>query len=190
MHPTGERPEEGECRTGADSPARPRRPGARRALRPRSALGVLRRLAGSLEAVLLAFLHARVARQEAGLAQRQAEAVGFGLEEGPGDAVADGPRLALVAAALDLDHGVVAPLGAGHAEGQQQVGHVDGVAEMLVQRAAVDDDLAIATHEADAGDACLAAPGAIEEGGGGHRGGGPPQASGSGCCAWCGWSAP
>ena len=46
---------------------------ARRASRD-LALGVLRRLAGPLEAVLLALLHPRVAGEEAGLAQRQADA--------------------------------------------------------------------------------------------------------------------
>ena len=48
------------------------------------------------------------------------------------------------AAALDLDHRVVAALGAGDPEGHQDVGQVDGVAEVLLEAAAVDDDLALA----------------------------------------------
>ena len=47
----------------------------------RSALRVLRRLPGSLEAVLLAFLHARVAREETGLAKRQSRPIGIGREQ-------------------------------------------------------------------------------------------------------------
>ena len=51
----------------------------------RSALGVLRRLAGLLEAVLLALLDPRVTGEEAGLLQGRT-VVGLDLDEGAGDA--------------------------------------------------------------------------------------------------------
>src|SRR6266576_2226464 len=94
------------------------------------ALGVLRRLAGALEAVLLALLHARVAREQPGLAQLEAMALGIELEQGPGDAVADGAGLAAHSAALDLDHRVVPPVGVRHPEREENVRLVDGRAEM------------------------------------------------------------
>ena len=51
---------------------------------PDLALGVLRRLAGPLEAVLLALLHPRVAGEEAGLAERQRGAPPGRAGGGPG----------------------------------------------------------------------------------------------------------
>src|SRR5436190_7637830 len=102
----------------ADPASRP--PGATLALR------VLRRLAGALQAVLLALLHPRVAGEEAGLPQRQAVRVRVDLEEGPGDAVADRTGLAGHPAALDLDHGVEVALGAGDAERHPDIGLVHG----------------------------------------------------------------
>ena len=133
--------------------------------RRRLALGVLRRLAGSLEPVLLAFLHPRIAGQEAGLAERQAMPLGVELEEGPGDAVADRAGLAGDAAALDLDHHVEAALGPGDPERHADVGLVDRVPEVLLERTAVDHDLALARQEPDAGDGRLAATGAgVERG--------------------------
>src|SRR3970282_1606613 len=132
-------------------------------------LGVLGGLAGSLEPVLLALLHPRVAGQESGLAEREAMAVGIELQERPGDPVADGSGLAGHATALDLDHRVEATLGAGDSEGHPDVGLVDGVPEVLEERAPVDDDLALAGQEADAGDGGLAPSRSRVEG----RGGGP-----------------
>src|SRR5688500_749968 len=93
-------------------------------------LGVLRRLASSLESVLLALLHPRVTREEPRLAQRDARAVGIRLQESTGDAVADGARLTVMTAALDLDHRVVAALRAGYPERHGDLSQVDGVAEM------------------------------------------------------------
>ena len=70
---------------------------------------------------------ARVAGQEAGLAEREAIGRRIELEEGAGDAVADRTGLAGDAATLDLDHGVEATLGAGHPERHPDVRLVDGV---------------------------------------------------------------
>src|SRR5579884_1047136 len=69
-------------------------------------LGVLRGLAGALEARLFAFLHARVAREEAGTAQR---GLPFGIDahEGAGQGVANGAGLPADAAAQHFDIHVV-----------------------------------------------------------------------------------
>ncbi len=69
-------------------------------MRIKSALAELRRAAGGLEAVLLALLHARVAGEEAGGLQRGAE-FRVHLQQGAGDAVAQGAGLAGHAAAVD-----------------------------------------------------------------------------------------
>src|SRR5262245_39662024 len=66
---------------------------ADRAAPPRLALRVLRRLAGPLEAVLLALLDARVARQQAGLAQQRASRL-VGLGERARERVRDRAGLA------------------------------------------------------------------------------------------------
>src|SRR4030081_1522744 len=80
-----------------------------------SSLGVLRRLASALQAVLLPFLLARIARQEAGLLQYGAQ-LRVVLEQGARDAVGDRPGLARLAAADDFDTGVEA-LGVDDPEG-------------------------------------------------------------------------
>src|SRR5262249_43321647 len=111
----------------------------------------------------------RVAGEQPRLAQRKAIRVGVDLEEGTGDPVADRAGLAGDPAALDLDHRVEVALGAGDAEGHPDVGLVDRVAEMLLERSAVDDDLSLTGEQADPGDGRLAATGPGEEGGRGHQ---------------------
>src|SRR6185295_8853791 len=128
------------------------------------ALRVLGRLAGPLQAVLLALLHPRVAGEEAGLAEGQPVGVRVDLEQGPGDAMADRAGLAGHAAALDLDHRVEVALGAGDTERHLHVGVAHGVAEVLLEAAAVHDDLAFARQQPDAGDRRLSAAGPGEEG--------------------------
>src|SRR5258706_5988090 len=145
------------------------------------ALGVLRRLAGALEAVLLAFLHARIAGQQPGLAQLNPVGLRVELEQRPGDAVADRAGLAGHAAALDLDHRVVAAIGIRDPEWQADLGLVDGRTEMLDHRATVDHDLALAGQEPDPGHCRLATPRAGVECLGGH-GWVLRQASGAGRC--------
>src|ERR1700686_1560026 len=61
-------------------------------------LGVLRSLPCALQAVLLPFFHARIARKQPGLLQHRAE-VRVVLDERPGDAVRDGAGLAALSAA-------------------------------------------------------------------------------------------
>src|SRR5205823_3291317 len=128
--------------------------------------------------------------QEAGLAERQPVRLGIDEEERPGDSVADRAGLAGDPTALDLDHRVVATLGTGHPEGHPDLGLVDGIAEMLIEGAAVHDDLTLAGQEPDTGDRRLATAGPGEEGRRCHEYVAPRQASGSGRCASCGWSEP
>lgn len=115
----------------------------------------LRAAAGAVEAVLLAFLHAGVARHVVLLAELLDE-VAVVLQQGAGDALGACAGLAGSAAAVDEDS------------------HVDLVAELaVIQRAgdgvlvlndpeelgeftAVDGDLAAARLDADAGDGGLA----------------------------------
>src|SRR5438105_377726 len=75
------------------------------------ALGVLWRLAGALEAVLLPLLDTGVAGEKAALAHDRAQGL-IHAHEGAGDAVADGAGLTGMAPADDLDDHVI-----GHGEG-------------------------------------------------------------------------
>src|SRR6476469_3312952 len=83
------------------------------------ALGVLRRLAGLLQAVLLALLLTRIAGEKAGARQRDAH---FGIEsdEGSSDAETDRTGLAGDTAADDGGVDVVDLLGGGDLEGLAQ----------------------------------------------------------------------
>src|SRR5207237_2706503 len=86
------------------------------------ALRELRRLSGALETRLLPLLGARIARQQAGLAQ-QRQVLAVHPEERAGDAVRDRADLATHPAAFHLDHRVEAARGARDGERQQgQVG--------------------------------------------------------------------
>ena len=71
----------------------------------RLALGELRRTTGSLQAVLLALLHTRIAGEEASLLQGSAQ-LGISLAQGAGDAVTDSTSLAGNAAAADIHQNV------------------------------------------------------------------------------------
>ena len=100
------------CRSAASCPARPLLP-----------LGVLRRLAGLLEAVLAALLLARVPREQAGLLQRRPR-LGVERHERPGDAERERAGLAADAAAADRGVDVVDVGGLGEA---QRLGRADAV---------------------------------------------------------------
>ena len=114
--------------------------------------------AGAGLAGLLAFLHARIAGEETGLLEDGAEVL-VGLDEGAGDAVAQGAGLAGGAAAFaDRDDVVLADAFdglEGRFDDQAQVGG----GEIIFELAVVDDDLAGALGEADAGDGGLAPTG-------------------------------
>src|SRR5688500_10551541 len=125
------------------------------------ALGVLRRLASSLEAELLALLCARIAGQEARRTQRGTR-IRMRADERSGDPVADGSGLTGDAPAGDEHAGRVAALGLGHAEGKEQRALGGGTAEVLARWLAVDDDAAVAGQQADPRDGGLAPPGPVD----------------------------
>ena len=129
-----------------------------------------------------AFLHARVASQESGLAEGKAMALRVQLEQRTGDAVTDRAGLPGDTAALDLDHHVETALRTGHPERDPKVRFIDGIAEVLLERPAIDHDLTLARQEPNAGDGRLAAAGSGVERGDRHRHQAPGQASRSG--AW------
>src|SRR5438874_152950 len=119
-------------------------------------LGVLRRLAGLLQAVLLALLDPGVPGQEAGLLQRRAV---LRVHQGqrPGHAEAQRARLPGDAAAGDPGHDVELVL---RAQGHERLVDellVHLVREVHVERPAVDRPLARAGEDADPGDGLLAA---------------------------------
>src|SRR5258706_15409735 len=91
------------------------------------------------------------------------------LEERSSDPVADRAGLTGDPAALDLDHRVVAAVRVGDLERQSDVVLIDGGAEMLEERSAVDDDLALADEQPDPGDRRLATASPGIERGGGHE---------------------
>src|SRR6185369_3794793 len=91
-------------------------------LAARSALGVLRRLAGLLEPVLLALLDPRVTGEEAGLLER-GPVVGVELAEGPGDREAQRAGLAGDAATAEVRD---------HVEGVDPLGHGQRLADDLL----------------------------------------------------------
>src|SRR5437763_1094370 len=118
-------------------------------------LGVLRRLAGLLQAVLLALLDPGVPGQEAGLLQRRA-VLRVDQGERPGHAEAQCARLPGDAAAGDPGHHVELVL---RAQGHERLVDellVHLVREVHVERAAVDRPLARTWHDADPGDGLLA----------------------------------
>src|SRR4051794_15744616 len=137
----------------------------------RSALGVLRRLAGLLETGLLALDDAGVTREQPGLLERRAVGLGVDRVEAAGHAEAQGAGLTGDAAAVDAGDDVEATL---ELEVRERLVHdllVQLVGEVVVQRAAVDRPLAGAGDDAHAGDGLLATAGG-RRGGDGRRAGG------------------
>src|SRR5690606_36860114 len=126
-----------------------------------SALGVLRRLAGPLEAVLLALLRPRVAGQEAGLAKRAAR-IRMGGQQRAGDAMADGAGLAGDPATGDEHAGRVAAHGLGHPEREEDGALRRRTAEVLGGGLAVDDDAPVAGKQTDPRDGGLAPAGPVD----------------------------
>src|SRR5262245_37754820 len=127
-----------------------------------SALRVLRRLAGLLQAVLLALLLARVTRQESGLLERRPQ---FGVElvERPGDPHAQRPGLAARATTVEVGLDVVHLVGAGDPQGLTGDHPLGRDREVVLERPPVDRDLAGAGAEPDAGHGLLAATGCLGE---------------------------
>src|SRR5690606_30757791 len=138
----------------------------------RSALAVLRRLAGLLETGLLALRDAGVPGEVTGLLQGRAVQLGVDPVERTRDTETDGTGLAGGATAVDAHEHVV---GAVELERDERLVDdllVDLVREVLLERAAVDLPLAGARDDPDAGDGLLAAAGAGAGSGGGGAGDG------------------
>ena len=111
-----------------------------------------------MEARLLALDLAVVAREEAGPLERRAQVL-VGLAQGAGDAVTHGAGLAADAAAEHVDADVELAAGAGGLERHERDRLQDLATEVRVDLATVDDDLAGAGAQGDAGDAGLALAG-------------------------------
>lgn len=113
-------------------------------------LGELLVGAGAFEADLLAFDHARVAREEAGFFERRAR-VGIHFEYRAGDAEADGSGLSGESAAVGVDEYVDFAFDAGHRE--RLHGHRRPVEarEVVLHFTVVDEELSRSFAYADAG---------------------------------------
>src|SRR5690349_6779626 len=110
------------------------------------ALGVLRGLARALEAVLLALLHAWVARQEAALAHRDAQFL-VGTDKRARNAVPHSAGLAAHATAHYLDGNVEA---VDQIDGTQRAAHrlhQRLAREILIRRTPVHNNIAVAIRE-------------------------------------------
>jgi len=128
------------------------------------ALGELEALAGAGLAGLLALFFARIAHQVAGLLEGGAQ-LGIELLEGAGDTVSNRTGLAGDAAASDVGGDIDLIL---HLDGEEGDVSLLGevlVGEVVVERAAVGDQLARAFGDTDAGGGGLTATGAGENGG-------------------------
>src|SRR5207245_11466566 len=125
-------------------------------------LGKLERLACALQAVLLSFLHAAVARQIAGVAELLGQSAGrfllagsFAgqaehLLQGPGDALTDGAALAGEATALDRNEDIEPIAHLGKVEGTKNRGAILLLGEVVVESAAVDHERAVPLAHAHA----------------------------------------
>lgn len=125
------------------------------------AFAELEALAGTGLAVLLAFAHTRIAGQHLVRLEERAER-GVTGEQGPGDPVAASSGLAVRTAAGDADLDVVL---AGRGGGREGLGHREAQRldrEVNFERAVVDEDVAIARDDADAGNGGLSATGSEE----------------------------
>src|SRR5262249_37725098 len=158
---TGEHPGP-RTKKGADESAP--RLGCRGCDGPRhSPLGELEALPGLLVAKLLALDHSGVAGEEATVAEGVHE-VGAEFLEGAGEALHDGPGLAGLAGAGDLDDHVDTVAHLGGLERGADVGLLDLEGEVGVGVLAVHLELAGALADAHPGDGRLAAAGAPDEG--------------------------
>src|SRR5690606_10648887 len=148
--------------------------------RPDSALGVLRRLAGLLQAVLAALLRPRVTGEEADLLQRR-PVLAVDLGERAGDAQPQRAGLAAHTAAVQPGDDVERALGAERDQRLVDDLLVHLVREVDLERPPVDPPLAGAGHEPNAGHGLLAAAGR-DRGAGDHRtrGRGRPRGRGAG----------
>src|SRR6185369_6202357 len=123
-----------------------------------SALRVLGALAGFVAPVLLAFDFARIARDESRLLQHTAE-LRMGEDERARDAVANGRRLRGDTAAADVHREIVLPACIGQLEGLMHDHPRRFATEVVLERPAVDDQLAVAHCHPDARNRAFPLPG-------------------------------
>src|SRR4051794_33022287 len=160
-------PQRGRARRRAPRSARcRRRPAPRRCRRAcrgaGSALAELRTLAGLLQPRLTPFLDPRVARQQPPSLELAAE-IGVDLGQRPGDAVADRPRLARDAAAVDPDPDIDRLLVAAGDERLAGERLQVRTGEVVVEAAAVDLELTATGSHEDPGDGALALTGRLDQ---------------------------
>src|ERR1051325_10652848 len=124
----------------------------------KSALGVLRALASFVTSVLLALDLAWVASDEARLLQHTAK---FGVRENqsPRDAVTNRGRLRRDPAAPDVHREIVLAARIGELERLMHDHPRRLATEIILERAIVDDELAVAHRHPDAGNRALALTG-------------------------------
>ena len=125
-----------------------------------SALAELLGAASTAQTHLLTFDFAGVARDEAGVRENGLEAR-IVVDERTGDAVTDGAGLAGLAAAGNVHHDVERFDVFRELQGLHDDHAAGFTLEVLVERAAVDHDLARAALDEDAGDGALATAGAV-----------------------------
>src|SRR6266566_6188635 len=136
----------------------PGEPGATLPTSAKSALRVLRRLTGLLQAVLLALLDPGIAGQEACLLQRRA-VLRVDLRQRPGDPQPKRTGLAGHAAARDAGDHIELALGTESDERLVDELLMDLVGEVFAERTAVDLPLSRARHDTDPRDGLLAPAG-------------------------------
>ena len=120
-----------------------------------SALAELRRTTGSLQAVLLALLHTRIAGEEASLLNRGTQLL-VGLDQRAGDAVTDRGGLTVYAASIHLTKNIETTGGLGQGQGLTY-GHLQRLyAKVVINIALVDSYIAFAGHQTHAGNGLLA----------------------------------
>src|SRR5690625_577902 len=128
----------------------------------RSALAVLRGLAGLLQSVLLALDLTRVAGQEAGLLEHRAVLRGD-QDPRPGDRQAQRPGLPGRPAAVEVGVDVDAVEAVHRHQRRLDQLLVDLVGEVVLQAASVEVELAGAGHQPHPGDGLLAPPDGLDQ---------------------------
>src|SRR6266508_3423500 len=186
-------------RSAFASPRTPSVPNSLPIRETRLALGVLGRLAGLLQPVLLALHLAGVAGQEAPLLQLRPQLL-VEVDQGAGDAVAQRAGLPGDPAAVEVGHDVVALERVGD---PQRLGHqpaVGRVGELVLERAVIQLERAGPLEQPYPDDGLLAASGAAGQQGWSSQqvssypsclaAASRPRSSGRGSCAACGWVGP
>ena len=138
----------GKTGRGKENPGALPLQGLENRLKDSLALAELGSPTGSLQAVLLTFLHTRIAGEEASLLQHGTQVLRIVLEQGAGHAVADGAGLSGNAAAGHAADDVKLLVGAGEGQGLTDDIFQGVQAKVIIDIAVVDGDLAGALVQA------------------------------------------